>query len=224
MGPRCAPPGHYVTQGRVEVHRRRTDNQPETHDCRYEVPASDPIPMKPKRTNRTRTTWRRRLGGLALTFGVFPACGGGAESPSSPTPPPPAILEPRFRLTVKPGYAYRYQGTPGVGPGFTSYGACHFIENYAPFKAWLTYTITPLGSDGRDYPVVQTVFQGPQSSASPISTRSGCAGGEARDFNLAHPVAVAYRYRVDYVYDDGVTGYAEGQSEVILRRDEIGSP
>ena len=120
------------------------------------------------------------------------------------TPVPAPIPEPPFRLIVRPGSARNFGSE-------ISYSACYAMENYAPFSAVLTVTLTPIGTDGRDYDVEQVVFQGPQYSISMRTTQSGCGGGSARDRNLSRPIATSYRLRVDYLYANGVSGSVEGR-------------
>lgn len=140
----------------------------------------------------------------------------GSVEASRPIPP-----ELRFALVVKGGTASRY--APGVSPGVTQYNGCQRIQNAAPVRARLTYIITPIGVDGRDYAVQQMVFQGPSLDVSAATELSGCAGGGALDFDYRRPIASSYRLRVEYAYDDGVTGAAEGIAPVTIGYDAVGN-
>lgn len=126
---------------------------------------------------------------------------------SGATPVPAPIPEPPFRLIVRPASARNFGSE-------ISYSACYWMENYAPFSAVLTMTVTPIGADGRDYDVEQVVFQGPEYSIRMRTTQSGCGGGAARDRNVSRPIATSYRLRVDYQYANGVSGSAEERGAV----------
>ena len=130
------------------------------------------------------------------------------------TKPAPIVPDPRLVLIARPGDARRYAPSPiGGAAGQTTYFACYALENYAPFSATLTLTITPIGSDGSEYAVEQTVYQGPPHSVSPRTTQSGC-GGSANDKDWQRPLAPSYRLRMDYVYSDGASGFVESRAAV----------
>jgi hypothetical protein len=128
--------------------------------------------------------------------------------------PAPTIPDTRLVLLPRPGDAVRYGPPPmGTTGGQTTYFACYAIENYAPFAATFTLTITPIGSNGAEYAVEQTVYQGPQHSISARTTLSGC-GGSANDKDWQRPIAPSYRLRIDYLFSDGASGFVEGRAGI----------
>jgi hypothetical protein len=122
------------------------------------------------------------------------------------TPLPSPIPDTRLRLSVQPTTPNRRLPS-GSFPGNTSYSACFYLENAAPFEAALRFVVTPIGADGREYEVQQT---SPSSLSIPRqNVLSGCTPG-ATDANYQRPLASSYRLRVEYMYSDGVTGFVEG--------------
>lgn len=128
----------------------------------------------------------------------------GVVKPGVARPPAP-IPDPRFVFIVRPIRANPYPPVAG-SPGGTA----------LPFPALLTFTLTPIGNDGRDYDVEQIVGA-TESNVGPRTSQFGCSGGAARDTNVQRPIATSYRLRVEYRYSDGVSGIAEGQGAVELR-------
>ena len=104
-----------------------------------------------------------------------------------------------------------------VPPSPATYIGCGVMVNYGPVSVTIrTAVITPLAANGSEYAVTQLVSQG----ASPTVIRrggapGGCGGlGAATDSDVTHLTATQYRVRIDYVYDDGVSGTLESVAAV----------
>jgi hypothetical protein len=125
----------------------------------------------------------------------------------------PPFTGERLSLRASPIRANRF---PPSGPSQASYSACGVILNDGPVSVTIpTLTITPIGANGNDYPVTQTI---PQGFRPRVVDRghalSGCGFASATDFDVTHPTAAQYRFRIEYVYDDGVSGVLESVGAV----------
>ena len=83
--------------------------------------------------------------------------------------------------------------------------------NYGPVSVTIpTVVIRPIDASGREYPVTQVISQGSQPTViSRGGATFGCGFGSARDSDVTHPIATQYRLRIEYLYDDGVSGTLE---------------
>ena len=119
------------------------------------------------------------------------------------------------RLVLQAGAISAPRFSPS-SPSPRTYIACGVMINYGPVSVTIpTVTVTPIGPSGSDFPVTQVVSQG----AAPTVIRrggapSGCGFGAATDSDVTHPTATSYRLRIDYVYDDGVSGTLESVAAV----------
>ena len=95
------------------------------------------------------------------------------------------------------------------------YIGCGVIINYGPVSATIpAIVLTPIGPDGSEYPVTQGQ-PSPPRVVSRGGANGGCGFGSATDSNVNnHPAATQYRLRVEYRYDDGVSGTLESVAAV----------
>jgi hypothetical protein len=139
-----------------------------------------------------------------------------AGSPESTLPFP---AESRISMHASGGFANRW-GPSGVSPGATEYGACANLTNAAPIGGRvISVVVTPIGPDGREYTVERPMrFPYPLK---PAFVGSACETN-LRDYDYRRPIATTYRLRLEYEYDDGVTGAAEVIGPIKVSRDTVG--
>jgi hypothetical protein len=125
----------------------------------------------------------------------------------------PPFTGERLSLRASP---IRANPFPSDRPSLISYTGCGVIINDGPVSVTIpTLTVTPIAANGSEYRVTQLIPQGFR----PIvlgrgHVRFGCGFGIAQDMDVTHPTAARYRLRIDYVYDDGVSGALESVAEV----------
>ena len=123
---------------------------------------------------------------------------------------PPPFTGERLAIQASSIRANRFPpiGTPAL------YIGCGVIINYGPVSVTIpTIVLTPIGPNGSEYPATQ----GQPSPARVISrggASSGCGFGSATDPDVNRPTATQYRLRVEYLYDDGVSGTLESVAAV----------
>jgi len=127
-------------------------------------------------------------------------------TPEAAQPPP---TESRFAIQVLEGLVFRY-GQPAT----TEYTFTARISNTTRVGGRMSLTGTPIGPDGTEYAPVQQPLP-LSASFSPLFV--GTTITLVKDFNFQRPIATSYRLRVEYQYDDGVTGTAEGVAAVKIR-------
>ena len=135
---------------------------------------------------------------------------------SSFTSVPP---ESRFAMTLQTGFASRFGPSSGIS-GFTTYDACARFDNPAATQATVTFTMTAIGPDTRDYADVQQLTR-PLAMLSPLSSQVGCSYAGLRDANYTRSIATRYRLRAEYAYGDGVSGVAEDTADIRVDRDTL---
>lgn len=175
----------------------------------------------------TLAQWQTRVDGATMTggfaFDVRTSAGDSgrigislervfkAGSAEAAAPLPPDV---RFAVRVLRAGAVR------LAPPFarTEYSPCFIIDNAAPTRATMTFLVTPVGPDGRAYALPQPTLAG--GSVNPATQVSGCTGAVI-DPDYRRAVAPTYRLRVDFSYDDGVTGSGEGTAPVRVTYDSV---
>lgn len=122
----------------------------------------------------------------------------------------PPFTGERLSLRASPISANRRPPSP------TSYTGCGVIINYGPVSVTIpAVTITPIGGNGDEYAVTQVIPQGSRPrQINRGGAESGCGFGIATDSDVSRPIAAQYRFRIEYVYDDGVSGVLESVAAV----------
>jgi hypothetical protein len=121
-------------------------------------------------------------------------------------------------LQVEEGTARRLLDVYST-PGVTLYSVSYRVINIWFERARLTFTLTPIGADGRDYAVTQQWGSLPEF-VTPGTSRSGCCA-DARDDDYRRPIAPRYRLRLEFQYEDGRTGVLEETGSVRVVRDDL---
>lgn len=181
--------------------------------------------------------------GVTLTDAVFTAQGEtltGTYSytayTGSPAPPQPILTygldhvahtttaahlpaESRLSFDPRPTTASR-EAPRGPLPGRTDYSICYSMTNVAGIGGRIVDVVMiPIAPDGTEYRGLA-----PQSALPwdiPQFAASGCSGS-AMDPDYTRPIATRYRLRISFVYNDGVSGSAEGSNTVRITRDTYG--
>lgn len=177
----------------------------------------------------TLDTWQTRVDGMAMTgdfsFTSYPIRGGNpltvsatlenvftADSPEAWRSLP---AEATMDLRVSETTAYRFLGFGGV----TRYSVSYVAINIWHQRARLTFTVTPIGADGRDYLVTQPARTAP-IFVTPGTQSSACCV-DVEDSDYRRPIAPRYRVRVEFQYEDGPAGVFEGSGPVRVARDDL---
>jgi hypothetical protein len=151
------------------------------------------------------------------------------------TPPPPTLTfgleqvyrgttpqqlpaESRLDFQATPGFANRWGPTTGTA-GATQYTVSYRISNASGIGGKIVdVAVTLFGPDGREYYITQAPFS-PLPIPGIQGTGSALAGN---DPDYKRPIATRYHVRISFLFDDGVSGTAEGSSTIDVLRDTYG--
>lgn len=128
--------------------------------------------------------------------------------------------ESRFAMTLRTGFAVRNAPLPPFSPGSTSYSACAYLDNASQTPATVTFTMTAIGPDGREYTGTEPLFR-PLTTMSPLSSTSSCSVAALTDANYTRAIATQYRLRAEASYGDGGIVHAEGLASLRVDRDTL---